>query len=104
MPVSLPRAFDFTANGRALYRANTLRQFVTGLESLPRAAVAGHVQRGDFSRWIGHVYGDRALADDLAALERQHRGAPRDEIAAELANAVRARYDLDAGELQPAPQ
>lgn len=53
----------------------------------------GHIQRGDFSRWIADVFGDQALADDLRALEQRHR-AGRTETASEMASAVRARYDL----------
>jgi hypothetical protein len=54
----------------------------------------GYLGRGDFSRWIGDVFGDRALADELRALEDLHRRTPRPETIAEVIQAVRARYDL----------
>ncbi|HET7699008.1 MAG TPA: HAD family hydrolase [Vicinamibacterales bacterium] len=100
VPVSAHRAFVFNTNGQPL-RARTLRQFVEELEGTPPALLAGHLTRGDFSRWIADVFGDRALASDLRAVEERYRSGSRDEIVPDLANAVRARYDL-AGEPQPA--
>ena len=35
--------------------------------------------RGDFSRWIGDVFGNRALAGELRALEERYRAGSRDE-------------------------
>ena len=94
MPISAPRAFVFNANGHPAQRARTLRQFVSVLESTLLPQLAGHLARGDFSRWIADVFGDRALADELRELEQKYRSGGRDEIVSELANAVRARYDL----------
>ena len=94
MPISAPRAFVFNGNGHPGARARTLRQFVAALESTPVPPLAGHLGRGDFSRWIADVFGDRALADELRDLEQKYRSGGRDEIVSELANAVRARYDL----------
>jgi hydroxymethylpyrimidine pyrophosphatase-like HAD family hydrolase len=94
VPVSPDRGFVFTASGRAQRRAGTLREFVAGLEGLPAALIAAHAERGDFSRWIRSVYGDQALADELSRLEQRHAVDRGMEIAADLANAVRSRYDL----------
>ena len=55
--------------------------------------------RGDFSRWIGDVFGDRALAAELRTLEERHRTASRTDTLAEIVAAIRARYDLADGEL-----
>ena len=73
VPVSSHHAFVFAANGRPAHRIRTLRQFVSELESAPRASLAAYIARGDFSRWIGDVFGDRALADELRLLEERHR-------------------------------
>jgi hypothetical protein len=56
--------------------------------------------RGDFSRWIGDVFGDRALADELRTLEQRCRTGLRGEALPAMANAVRGRYDLAEDELE----
>jgi hypothetical protein len=48
-------------------RARTLRQFVGHVEPAPSEALDGHLKRGDFSRWIGDVFGDNAVASELAS-------------------------------------
>jgi hypothetical protein len=73
---------------------------VSELEHTPSNLLAGYIVRGDFSRWIGDVFGDRALASELRALEQQYRGGSREETVAEMANAVRGRYDLAEDELE----
>lgn len=101
VPVSSHRAFVFNANGQpAPHRVRTLRQFVTELETTPAALLEPYVIRGDFSRWITDVFGDRALADDLRALEERHRIRTRVETLPEMANAIRGRYDLAEDELE----
>jgi hypothetical protein len=65
VPVPENRAFAFSADGqRPGSRANT-RQFVSGLEHAGRLALGGQLRRGDFSRWIRDVFGNRALAGEL---------------------------------------
>jgi hydroxymethylpyrimidine pyrophosphatase-like HAD family hydrolase len=100
VPVSPHRAFVFSSDGRASPpRACTLRQFVKELERIPASALDGYIVRGDFSRWIDDVFGDRALAEELGRLEQRHRGALRTETLPEMVNAIRTRYDLaDEGE------
>ena len=94
VPVSSHREFVFTANGDSGHKARTLRQFVAEIESTPPARLSGYMIRGDFSRWIGDVFGDHALAAELRALEERYRSGSRDETVRELAGAVRGRYDL----------
>jgi hypothetical protein len=100
VPVSPHRAFVFNANGRAGHRIRTLREFVSELEHTPSNSLAGYIVRGDFSRWIADVFGDRALAGELRALEQQYRGGSLEETVTEMASAVRGRYDLAADEVE----
>jgi hydroxymethylpyrimidine pyrophosphatase-like HAD family hydrolase len=103
VPVSADRAFVFNRNGQPLpRRVQTLRQFVAALEGSPASLLDAYVVRGDFSRWIGDVFGDRALADEFRALEDRHRKRARAETLAEMAGAVRGRYDLAEDELAAA--
>ena len=99
VPVSSHRAFVFNVNGQPGHRIRTLRQFVSELEHTPSNLLAGYIVRGDFSRWIDDVFGDRALAADLRELEQGYRAGSRDETVAEMASAVRGRYDLAEDEL-----
>jgi hydroxymethylpyrimidine pyrophosphatase-like HAD family hydrolase len=95
VPVSEFRAFVFGANGQpAVHRARTLRQFVAELEEAPGSRLDGYLLRGDFSRWIGDVFGDRALAEELHAQEERYRPGSRTETVREMVSAIRARYDL----------
>jgi hydroxymethylpyrimidine pyrophosphatase-like HAD family hydrolase len=95
VPVPENRAFVFAADGQPSdRRATTLREFVTGLEHATADMLAGHLRRGDFSRWIRDVFGDRVLAADLQVLE-EHYHFERDLNAVrDILNAVRSRYDL----------
>ena len=96
VPVTEAKAFVFGAGGAPRRRARTLREFVTIIGEGPLPALDGYLRRGDFSRWIGDVFGDLALADELRALEDRQRQTPRPETVAEVIEAVRARYDLVA--------
>lgn len=94
VPVTEGRAFAFAANGDPPVRARTLRQFVAGVEHAAPAAVAGYVGRGDFSRWIAEVFGDHALAEELRRHEQRFRTGGDGDTVADIAAAIRARYDL----------
>jgi hypothetical protein len=94
VPVTEGRAFEFAANGGSAVRARTLRQFVAVVEHAAPAAVASYVRRGDFSRWIADVFGDRALADELRRQEQRFRTGSDPDVRPEIAGAIRARYDL----------
>ena len=100
VPVSSHRAFVFNANGQPRHVIRTLRQFVSELEHTPLVLLADYIRRGDFSRWIGDVFGDRALATELQALEERYRSGSREEALPEMASAVRGRYDLAEDELE----
>jgi hydroxymethylpyrimidine pyrophosphatase-like HAD family hydrolase len=94
VPVTESRAFVFAANGHTAHRARTLRQFVGAVESTDVKTADGYLRRGDFSRWIGDVFGDHALAEELRAQEQRYsRGQDHDTLP-EIAEAIRSRYDL----------
>ena len=57
-------------------------------------ALGGYLRRGDFSRWIADVFGDNALAQELRKEEQRLRSHVDDDVVPEIANAIRARYDL----------
>jgi hydroxymethylpyrimidine pyrophosphatase-like HAD family hydrolase len=102
MPVTEDRAFIFTGDGhRDAHRARTLLQFVNTLESLPPRSFDGYLKRGDFSRWVQHVFGDGALASQLRIVEARYRDTGRPDAVSEVAAAIRSRYDVaeEEGEL-----
>jgi hypothetical protein len=99
VPVTDSRAFYFHANGMPARRVHTLREFVDALEHDNVTALDPYLRRGDFSRWIGEVFGDLALADELRHEESRYcQGEGRDTLP-EMAKAVRARYDLNQDDL-----
>ena len=93
VPVTIRRAFVFTT-GRGRTRARTLREFVTVLERIGLAAADGYLRRGDFGRWIGDVFGDHALAQELQRHERRYAVAQDPDVLKGIAAAIRSRYDL----------
>jgi hydroxymethylpyrimidine pyrophosphatase-like HAD family hydrolase len=99
VPVTEHRAFFFGGNGHPSgKRARTLREFVSILEHASGAYLEGHLRRGDFSRWIGDVFGDYPLAAELRSLEERHRAGASADTVPEIVAAIRGRYDLVPGE------
>ena len=88
VPVGDARAFLFGTR-----RVRTLRQFVDALGQAG-STLDGYLRRNDFSRWISDVFGDFALADDLRVIEERYRSGWEFDVAGELVNAIRSRYDL----------
>ena len=72
--------------------ARTLEQFVAAVESLPIATIGGHAKHGDFSCWIGQVFGDQPLAAAIAEVEEQYRLGHLTDLAKELVRPIRERY------------
>ena len=94
VPVTEGRAFLFTDGPGSGRRARTLRQFVAHVEHTTNVALQGYLKRGDFSRWIGDVFGDHALASELRAHEDRYRRGDDLDIVPEVVAAIRSRYDL----------
>lgn len=102
VPVTESRAFVFPmGDQRPTVRARTLREFVAAMEQagIESESLAAYLRRGDFSRWIQDVFGDYALANDLRRHEERYRMEEDLDVVPEIANAVRARYDLTEEEI-----
>jgi hydroxymethylpyrimidine pyrophosphatase-like HAD family hydrolase len=97
VPVGDAQAFVFHPNGRLeASHAHTLREFVMVLETLDVTQADGYLRRGDFSRWIADVFGDRALARELQKHEREYVHSRAEDAVAQIAAAVTSRYELTA--------
>jgi hypothetical protein len=95
VPVPDRQAFVFHASDRPrTSRAHTLREFVMVLDDFDVTEADGYLRRGDFSRWIADVFGDRALARELQAIEREYMEVGSADAVARIAAAVKSRYEL----------
>jgi hypothetical protein len=95
VPLGWDRGFVFTNAGTAIGDpARTLRSFVEALARVPDDCIAAHARRGDFSRWIADVFGDRALAEELAVVQLRPRSARGRKLRIELVQTISARYDV----------
>jgi hydroxymethylpyrimidine pyrophosphatase-like HAD family hydrolase len=101
MPVLDTQAFVFTDGGRAGPRAHTLKELMGLLAALPPHQIQAHFQRHDFSRWLDEVFRDLRLGAHVRALESRVNGETTRETAADIAQAIRARYEM-ATPLTPA--
>ena len=93
VPVTEQKGFVFGAPAPSA-RARTLREFVTILEAHPARAMKAYLQRGDFSRWIADVFGDRALAAEIREQEARYVTGVDGDTIPEIVSAIRGRYDL----------
>jgi hydroxymethylpyrimidine pyrophosphatase-like HAD family hydrolase len=93
MPVPEGQAFVFRSDGHLGPRVRTLREFITLLAGAPAMEIHGHLQRHDFSRWIDDVFSDHGLATRIRALEGDASTRDPHDIAADIAQAIRARYE-----------
>ena len=95
VPVPDSRAFVFGSGPRTVTaRAHTLREFVDVLDKLDVTRDGGYLRRGDFSRWVGDVFGDHALARELEGHERRYAREEYPDALGRIADAIRTRYDL----------
>jgi hydroxymethylpyrimidine pyrophosphatase-like HAD family hydrolase len=95
MPVADAQAFVFAGNGRTGPRARTLKAFSGLLVTLPGDHIESHLRRHDFSRWIADVFRDHPLARRIHAIEARVEADDPHEIAEAVAQAVRARYEMN---------
>jgi hypothetical protein len=94
VPVTDSRAFVFTRRRGLPARARTLREFVAELGNISVPEADPYLHRGDFTRWIGDVLGDNALAQELQRYERQYVVTKSHDVLKDIVAAIRARYDL----------
>jgi hydroxymethylpyrimidine pyrophosphatase-like HAD family hydrolase len=96
MPVIDSQAFVFGEGGRPGPRAQTLKAFTGILATLPGDQIACYLRRHDFSHWMDGVFRDRPLAAHLRHIEARVDTDDAREIADEIAQAIRARYETAA--------
>jgi hypothetical protein len=94
LPVTVSRAFVFTSRRDVGARARTLREFVAVLDHIGVAEADSYLRRGDFARWIGDVFGDHALAQELQRHERRYVVTQNQGVLNDIVAAIRSRYDL----------
>jgi hydroxymethylpyrimidine pyrophosphatase-like HAD family hydrolase len=95
VPVSDDHAFVFDSGRRTMtIRAHTLREFVSVVGDLDETEAGGYLRRGDFSRWIGEVFGDHALARELEGYERKYPKEKHRQALERIVAAINSRYEL----------
>ena len=60
---------------------------------LPPEQIEGHLRRHDFSRWLIEVFHDHGLGARVRTLEEGAGARAPGDVAADIAQAIRARYD-----------
>ncbi len=93
MPVLDAQAFVFTDSGRHGPRAHRLKEFVRLLAALQPERIHAHLLRHDFSRWLADVFRDHPLAVHVRDLEGRVATEDAKDIAADIAQSIRARYE-----------
>lgn len=90
------RRFYFRpTDGRAIPAAGTMHEFRTALGNLDPRALQYHLERGDFSRWLGDTIADMDLAAQVSAWEDElaaRRAADVQRVRRQLIHAIEDRY------------
>ena len=96
--VSLPneRRFHFRrVDGQYITPAATMHDFHSAIRHLDPEALRYHLERGDFSRWLGSTIADKDFAAHVAAWEDEllaRQAADLERIRHRLIHAVEERY------------
>jgi hydroxymethylpyrimidine pyrophosphatase-like HAD family hydrolase len=94
------QGFWFTNDGKTVAGpARTLKGFLALLGHAPAAVLAGHAQRGDFSRWIADVFHDHALASEIRKVEQRFRLGHIHDLIDSIAKLVQERYEFSPGRI-----
>ncbi len=102
VPVSERQAFVFRTDSVSGLRARSFREFSDVLARVGGHALAEHLRRNDFSRWIADVFGDRPLAAQVREVERRYQLEATPDVNDELLRLIRERYTCEGEEL-PSP-
>jgi hydroxymethylpyrimidine pyrophosphatase-like HAD family hydrolase len=101
VPVPTEQAFVFSHGGHPPARARTLKEFLAALSQITDEALAGYLQRHDYSRWIDDVFGDYALASQIEALENQNGPKQIQLVRNSIVRLIQERYSLSDSEREP---
>ena len=71
-----------------------MREFVNVIEQSSSKDLDSHLRHKDFSRWIGGVFGDYALANSVRDQEEDYVTAGRSEVVQNIAREIRSRYEF----------
>jgi hypothetical protein len=89
------RFFFRNPEGHMVTAVDSLSAFREALATVPEETLAHHAARGDFSRWVLDVFGDRTLGHQIRKIEaRWSRGELRD-LRPRLQELVALRYGME---------
>jgi hypothetical protein len=92
------RRFLFRGDaGAVVAEAGQILQFSDVLDAVPDAVLDGHARRGDFSRWVRDVFGDRELAAALRKIETRRAEGELGDLRSALRQLIAVRYGPPAG-------
>jgi hydroxymethylpyrimidine pyrophosphatase-like HAD family hydrolase len=93
LPLPERKAFVFLQNGiNTGRRARTLKEFTVIIATAPRTVLDGHIQNGDFSRWISGVFRDSVLAGQVKNLEEQYCRGRHENFGEAITQVIQERY------------
>jgi len=101
VPVSDRHAFLFREDGAVVGKARSFRELSEVLAKAKPDVLGNHLRRGDLSRWIHDVFGDRPLAAQVREIERRYALQPSADVNDELLRLIRERYSTGDEELAP---
>jgi hypothetical protein len=89
------RFFFRGPNGHIVTTADSLSAFRQALAAVPDEILAHHAARGDFSRWVLDVFGDRTLGHQIRKLEARWSRGEMHDLRPRLQELVALRYGTD---------
>jgi len=89
--------------GQVAGPARTLKEVLTLLPLVPAGVVAAHAAHGDFSRWVGGVFHDHALASDIRKAEQRFRLGHIRNFGESITKLIQERYELSPPRAGEAP-
>lgn len=101
VPVLDRHAFLFRQNNEVVASARSFRELSDVLTTATSDLLAPHLKRGDLSRWIRDVFGDRPLAAQVAEVEQRYALQPSADVNDELLRLIRERYSSEGEPLAP---